>query len=490
MQENSMSKPFSTENRALIQGLYSLKFRSINAPLFEDLVAQARADVFFSLLFGNTVVSPGEAFFDSAAAIKIFGEIFSVIEPEFCRDHGWSPLILRIETPTAATDLRALLKKRWSDQRQFLLLFREDDASFDSEVAKNARRLAQEFIDEAAPKEQLATAFARLSDPYRVPLRGLSLYDPPEALVGATMTTPSLVSSETAGHINRIINHCQKTGAVELTPPPLFREHIGGFSLAAALSTRLTSLNEENGMQEISELAKDFFSKYRNEVPMGQFMDTGPEQFGKHFERVRNWLESDWHGKRALAHDAAAWINTRESTVTMPEIANERIFYLSETRGRDFMTLDKALFRLDWTVLKSIVSDTKWKIIIQDIRNAQASNNVDELVGLAENLLNFFAKKLSEYFVQSEHGLVKLTGRAMTTASALPGVVAAISGYSFQDFLTMLFGGVAIHALIKSPIVKDFAAGPSVSFIASGLANKTGGSLKRTVVHRDYLGKH
>ena len=429
------------QHKAVIQTLYSGRCTGENAGHFDYGLAQARSDVFFTLLFGGTVTCSAASFFDSPIAIRVFGELLST--PGFkAEQHGyvWLPLRLYADSPNQKADngrekpsIRAYLYERWTNPNLKLCLFRELDLDFglsSPEIQQSKKRAADSIaVNDIKSSLLLGEALS--------PIVQKHLVGPSSAKYD-----PILMSADDAANwITRIIRYVEETQCFDFIEEKIYRNTIAGFRPLHAIITRTNRLAErlgegymayEKGTFKFRELAKaneEYKKKSLENSHINVLHTNGRKIYSQLYPLVVQWMEADWHGTRRNAYEADACLYSTnwEAREIFDFDKHASAHYLEVDAIDDSLRLAQEKFgMLDWTVLLQTVSDFNWTKAVMDAKT-KSSTEAGEKASLV--LLNLLARKINDFNFNALDQRLTIVAKNTSGLSILGSAVAFCLGH-------------------------------------------------------------
>jgi hypothetical protein len=412
----------------LLQTLYSGRCGSANALHFDYALAQARADVFFSLLFGARVVCSAGAFFDSPIAIRVFGELFSL--PSFkaiSEEHAWYPLCLNTDNP-ALCGAKDFLIGRWLNPQSTFGLFREREDGFQLEGGRTILDLRKAAADCIRDDE-----YARLRniyEPFLVP-HEISCYDQMQTLAAGRIDPSSenlnrqpgsvviqpLLTEDFAQWLRLIIEYLTRSNCFYSLEPEKYENVLNKFSPLAAIKSRTKDLPHRRrgdySLGELRKLNREFEHAVGNTPLMNAFHQRGPEIYGHYYSLINNWIEAEWHATRHAAYVTSVCLfsSNWEEREVFDFDAESKVHYLLKARIDDSLRRTQEEFgELDWSLLLGVVSDPKWRLEISKVRGAKTS---DEIAEGCDKILEMLANRITDFTFQCDKGCLSIVAKAV-----------------------------------------------------------------------------
>lgn len=505
-----MNRSASLQHDTLVQTLYSGRCGSAQALYFDYALAQARADVFFSLLFGGRIVCSAGTFFDSPIAIRIFGELFSHERfKAVCESHQWHPLRLNTDNPqrVAAKDY---LLSRWRDPKIAFGLFRETEVDFHLAPEKIAarKRAAAESV-ENGQYGRLEAIYEPFLAEHRVP-RYDSVGDryPERPSVTEPRTgakhgnkdstdarIPTILTTQFAAWLRSIMNYLSLPDCFVNMDADRYKTILSKFSPLAAVKKRTnTILNDRIGnyiLDDLRNCNREFESVVGGSPLMNEFHKNGLRIYGHYYALVNNWIELDWHTTRHAAYGSSTCLlsSNWEARQVFDFDAASKIHYLLDTRIDDSLRLTQERFgELDWSILLDVVSDREWELLIWKIREATTT---EEVAAAADKILNLLSRRITSFSFQSDKGRLSIRAKNITNIASHASAVAVCVAY-FESSLTGLLGAAALTAFsalarLKQPFATGIAATvPGAMWLYQKL---TGRALRTAVVPTIFIGE-
>jgi len=399
----------SWQHGVVIQTLYSGRCTSDSAPYFDYGLAQARSDIFFSLLFGGTINYSAGAFLDSPTAIRAFGELMSHPLFEATRlKVSWTPLRLHTDNPAKWDGIRAYVAGRWRDAAMRFALFREVDSDFKLESPLDTYDLRMQAAD-AIEGERSATHPGLLPDALAPFLKAVRVAhhvegEPPRDGDGNIVTGgvsdavygPILKDADkSAIDIEAILRYVDGNACFHSMDGETHRDVLGGFPPRMAIRSRTDAI-----VRQVGPDAKDF--------AIGRFELDDLIESNTRFEALAS---SESHMNALHIHGSAG-------------LAQERFG------------------ELDWGVLLEIVSLDEWPRHVLRIRSAQTK---DAAFAAAEALLNLLAKRIVDFNFQLINGRLSASSKVAAGAAVCPTAASVCLGH-FESSLVSLAGAGAFSA--------------------------------------------
>jgi len=467
----------------LLQTLYSGRCGEDNALHFDYALAQARADVFFSLLFGGRIVCSAGAFFDSAIAIRVFGELFSQANfKTLSEEYEWYPLCLNTDNP-APWRVKDYLISRWLNPEQTFGLFREREKGFEAEWSGRIlemRRAAADCVRDDQ-YDRLRNVYRPFLVPYEVPRYDYvrSLNDKRPDVSAAQCTQPPgsvliqpILTEDFASWLRSIVEYLTNRDCFYSMDSGDYENTLTKFSPLSAIKSRTRELPRERvgdyDLFELQEMNHEFENTVGNNPMMGAFHQKGPGIYGHYYALINNWIEAEWHATRHAAYRSRVCLfsSNWEEREVFDFDAESKIHYLLNAHIDDSLRLSQEKFgELDWSLLLGLVSDQRWRSLIWDVRDAKTS---DAIVKGCDQMLDMLAGRITDFSFQADKGCLSIMAKSV--ANVLGRASAALCTSHFQADLSVLMG--PRHAHISSSLTEQVAAlsvaRPIERFIVSG----------------------
>ena len=475
-----MDRITAVQHDSVVQTLYSGRCGSSQALYFDYALAQARADVFFSLLFGGRIVCSAGMFFDSPIAIRVFGELFSNVRfTAVCERYDWCPLRLNSDNPfTHAQGIRnakEYLLSRWRDPTKTFGLFREREDHFviDSAQTIRDRKLAAARAVELDEYARLRNIYEPFLAEHRIPAAVLlpsSASEPQTGReTGMSGAAPALVSpvltSQFAEWLRCILDYLNPPDRfvdMELLP---YQTILSAFSPFAAVKSRTSGLNQDRvGNYDIPELCErnlEFERSVGSSPMMNDFHNRGPEIYQHYYALVNSWIEQDWHTTRHEAYGSATCLlssNWEERQVFDFDAAS-KVHYLSDTRIDDSLRLTQERFgELDWSILFDVISDQRWAALIWKIRDATTR---EEAEAAADEIFDLLSVRITDFDFQSDKGRFSIRAKRITDVLSFTSTLTVcVENYGGSVLHMLGAAGVAVssRARLKQPVTAGIVA--------------------------------
>lgn len=426
------------QRKVILQSLYSGRALLRNVAFFQVMLAQARTDVLKALIFGNTIVVSAESFYDSPIAIRIFGEIFDEIGPDFCEKYGWAPLELHVETRSAAETPAQFLIERWSNLGPYFHFFRASDESIDPKVREDFQRTAAQTLVDGS-YDDLQDVMKPLCEPYvlsdagigaagRIPLPSISEY-------------PSLLTRAAISNMQFVENYLLRMKRFKHLGQSNFDATVKAFSQTDVIAQRGLGLIDRAEREMLLSRNNEFARRFGTALPMSIFLREGPTVYGEQFDLARFWVEKDFHMKRLSPYDAVCCIAASDyepKGIFDADTDLKEVFDRDDRLDDDGSTVVEEHFRFEWSVLKDLVASASWRGAISAIRKAKTQEQLD---AAAERVLDVLKEKLVEFHVTSKKGVVSVQGPRLASFGAL-GLMGA--GYVIANVLHMSPAQIAL----------------------------------------------
>jgi hypothetical protein len=458
-----MTSPASWQHDTLVQTLYSGRCGAGNALYFDYALAQARADVFFSLLFGSRIICSAGTFFDSSIAIRVFGELFS--NPRFmtlCEHYKWYPLHLNTDNPRrwAAKDY---LLNRWRDPNIKLGLFREDEASFEAQLARGISDLKKTAADciQSGQYARLKNTYEPFLADHEVPCYDEApIPDAEQSGLDAFVDTARdrsrsssawispILTNDFAEWLHSILDYLSLRDCFVNMDPDSYNNTLSKFSPLSAVQKRTDSLPHESSrnyaLDELRELNRKFKSVVGDSPLMNAFHRHGPAIYGHYFPLINHWIEVDWHTTRHAAYTSSTCLlsSNWEARQLFDIDPRSKVHYWLDTTIDDSLRPTQEGFgELDWSLLLDVVSDPSWQSLIWKIRDAKSP---EEVAAWSDQVLDLLSRRITSFDFQLVKGRLLIAAKTVT-ASAFGA--AAVCTSHFDSTLAGLLGvGVGIAA--------------------------------------------
>lgn len=389
------------QHDVILQSLYSSKSFGDKALYFKRSLAQARADVFFALVFGATIKSSAASFLDSSIAIRVFGELFSHKDVDMiCDDYNWVPLILNTDGTEKISPENFLLK-RWQNPNGKFAIFREFDnddldASLDSvELKKSASNCLSN-----GNFGTLNLVLQKLFEEYEV------LHDEltSQPAIQSFLRCEAILQDGAGYWFKNILSYLKRPGAFQTrldVPNPTI---INSFTPQDAIKRRSNSIGTElfgpYRKTTLLSLNEEFEKKLKGTAVMNPFFTEAQKHYGRYYPLIAHWVEADWHGLRHKMYGSATLVAS--SDWTLLDIFgfdnSSRVYYDSEDDIDDSLAVQhEDIIEFDWSSLFSIMKNTRWHDAIRSIKCGEnIASNVElvfDLVARAQTSFTFSLEK-------------------------------------------------------------------------------------------------
>ncbi len=469
-------------HKVIIQNLYSRKADSSKAIQYTYTTAQARSDVFYSLLFGGQVCFSAGAFFDSPIAVQVFGELCSHPKFEsFCQDYGWRPLWLNTDrlsdfpcNDSSKPSIVQFITARWRDPKLSFIFFREFEAGFDDPAKMKEMKDNASAALEAEEYGGLADILAPLYEAHRIEhaidfenIRNQrSLIDEETAQERLDYspefaTTPAILTNSTGKWLKGLVDYLTKYKALEnreATKRPAALEDFRPMMSVLERTKRLEGLSKQFSKEELDGLNSEFVRRFGDNITtMNPIHKDGPTHYGHYYPIVDFWTEAEWHQVRHRMYGAETCILSSDWQIR--DIGDfdptSLATYVADLRIDDSLRVTQEGFgEASWDVLFSTITDTKWRSLLRQIRG-ESDRELQRKY--ADAILNLLASKFSDFHFEDDGGFVSIN---LKRASRI-GSVAAYGGLVMKYHNTL-------EGLLGTPlaIVAVSAAAP-LSYIPS-----------------------
>jgi hypothetical protein len=476
------------QHDVVLQSLYSAKSSAKHLNYLEFSLAQARTDVFFTLLFGGRIVMSAGSLFDSPLAIRIFGELFSTSGFQILtKEYNWRPL--HICTDQATLKMPAeFLGERWKNPESNFTLFRQCDPNFemDAKILHDLRSQLHAAIEEKN-FDNIKPIYEPFTIPYTTKLDALGNRD--------ARSFPSLMAGDYSAWFKNILIYIEQEGNWSHLPVGPLRDQLDQFSPAASIRHRINSLtqNDDNEVETRASLIErlaEFDKITKSSRVMNPFHVTGPRVFEQYYSLLSHWIEMDWHAVRSNIYRSNSCIFSSDWQIrdVFDLEKNSKAYFLSDSRLiDDGSRLPQDRYSaIDWSILLGLVTNIDWRNMN---RKAKSAKNSDELVRQHEEIMNFLAKKLTEFHFENKSGKYSIIAKKSS------GVVGAVTGFSIVDkYVEGIFGPVlsGLGALSLSSAVQNYQTFAKdiaylVPFITKIHEKYERHSLRRAVVPQIYF---
>ena len=502
-------------HKVVIQNLYSSKANWSKALRHGYTIAQARSDVFFSLLFGGQVCLSAGAFFDSPIAIHVFGELCSHDKfDSFCSDYGWRPLWLNTDRrsepnadPTIQPSPVEFITSRWRDKRMSFTFFRESESGFNdpekmSLLKENASSaleggeygslgdlLAPLYQDhEIARYDSVATTGLTDPDPAAETLPDtLLVHDPSPAIVR------SILTDKTGIWFKGLMDYLTKYKSFEHRDTAKNPSALDEFFPLKAILERTKNIDGTSNLHskvELDQLNADFLKELGNQPTMNPIHIKGPEHYGPiYYPLIEYWMEMEWHQVRHRLYGAQSCILS--SDWHMREMFDfdraSMATYVRDVRIDDSLRVTQEGFgEIAWDVLFATISDKRWRDLLVALRGEV---DRDRRRKHADGILNLLASKWSEFHIEHKDGFVSISVKrgaaTLGYAAAYAGVVRnhhnTLDGLlGTHNLLEVVAAPVGLVAANSKPVTQML--NPLVKGARYALASYKGRQLRRTIV--------
>jgi hypothetical protein len=482
----------------ILQSIYSTKSWGDKAPFFEYSISQARADIFFSLLFGGQIVASAGAFFDAPIALRVLGELMS--HPKFiatCIDYGWRPLRLNTDGDAALSPAQ-YLAGRWLNPTTEFTFFREPGQSlWEGETAALAalKKEASEAVDRGefgrlsrVLKPLYANHLIRQSPAGRRDSRYLEL--PPASM-------PAVLTPAVGEWLRAILGYLRLDDTFTRMSDASRLEYMKNFSLFDAVMTRTNALTDEYFGQfsksELCALNIDFIRKVPGRSSMNAYHIEGPSHYGHYYTLIHNWIEIEWHILRHQLYQTDTCLLSSDWTLRdLFDFDREsKVTYLSNVAVDDSLRVAQEGFaQIHWDVLLAVITDHKWATQIQRLHE---HTNLDQKRRAAEEILDFLAVKLADFIFDTKDGRISILAKRASKVGALASYAGIVSKY--HNTLEGLFGSGPTWSLAVggATLVSDAPrlASPLAKVVVKGLRYASekyeAMRLRRAIVPGNYL---
>lgn len=453
-------------------------------------------------MFGGQIHGSAGAFLDSAIAIRVFGELFT--EPGFlevCRDHGWRPLMLNTdELPHDPTTPRPMvtdyLCRRWRNFSLTNNFFRLGEPGFDRDGL--ARSLQEKTVDLLASGhlDALQDALAPLS----IDHAAIALDPSAQAPAGVT-ALPALFKPQDKNRVPKagvwlqsILDYLIRFDACadrRNSPDPDILEK---YSMSDAILRRTENIDAEKfpeEKRELEELNTEFLARHGDIRLMSDLHNHGEDHYGHNWLLIRHWMESEWHINRQKMYAADVCILSSDLLIrsVLDFDRHSLLTYSSDIKIDDSLRITQQKFaQLDWVILISLASDSRWRTAVQALRDAP-SGAKRQLA--AERIFTLLAQRIGALRIEKVGDMISLSldysanaAAALTLAEPLMGSyfgdIKGIFGADVGDFLHLAEIGGNSARLVK-PLVPGFLRG-----VRQPLAEWIDHELRRCVAYRNY----
>jgi hypothetical protein len=426
------------QHDVVLHSLYSTKAFGSKARFFDIAIAQARADVFYHLLFGARVVCSAGAFFDSPIALKIFGEILQHDLFARVQDyHQWFPLAVNTDSNEAVVSAPQYIRTRWALPDARFSFFREYDqvrGNFlpeKTDMKRNAAACLNEenyFIGGRSDLGRLEDILSPLFEPYK--------FERPHAVAArlSRSSMPAILKPGIGEWFRAFFKYFQAPGTFvnrESAPQP---QEIERFSPIRSITLRAQALETDSfgiyKKDKLAELCSSFEAEVSHKFFARELYMKGPKHFGLYYPIVSHWAEAGWHTARHRAYGSATAVTASDwalSDILDFEKAEKVISLENESIPDDQELRSANVSDFDWAVLFEVIMDKNWRPLIRRIKEETDPRPA------AEQLLRLVASKHSTFRVQQKS--------LRLTFSLGVATVLSTFGHIVKDYDTT-FGGI------------------------------------------------
>lgn len=505
----------------VLQSLYSGRAVGSSAIYYQDLISQARSDVFFSLVFGGRIMQSAGSFFDSAIAIRIFGELFSY--PWFfdaCNNYGWRPLLLNTDTPDRPRPIE-FIGRRWRNENLDLTLFREFDLNFSlgpTLQKKVAYKTTAAELLERGEYGSFSDHLQHVRHDHVLSAESISEFHtdsesatettssevPPSILDKRTKTYPALLTKDVGLWFDRILKYCSYPNTFNSGHDSINSDALKGFSPMRAIKLRTENLRKTAvgnlRKDELEELNLEFAAKIGVGGVMSPFHQQAPTHYRHYYPLIGQWVESEWHTARHMMYGADACVYSTSWTSKNIFDFDDKplVSHLSETSVDDSPDIELGSFsEMSWDILFSLVSDSKWRTLIDELHSR---HSIDEKKKIASSIIELVVKKMVDYeFISEKSRLIISTNKIAAIAAGTAtytGILAKFHTH-IEQFLGPYLGEYS-QVAEALPVVagaiseaKNYVqiAKLTVPSIKHFRRRSVGKRLRKFLVHNPYLPK-
>jgi hypothetical protein len=498
----------SWQHDVVLQTLYSAQSRGNNALYFDYSLAQARADVFFSLLFGGKIICSAGMFFDSLIAIRIFGELFS--DPRFnslCQKHRWHPLKLNTDNPQL-TDPKNYIIGRWENPEIKFGLFREGESDFISRLAVDMDALKKDAAE--CIRNDDYVKLRNIYEPFLIDYEiddYLQDFDAPKNGINDTLPERTmrhaasariapLLTKEFSEWLQSIVEYLSLPDCFVSMDPDAYAKILSTFVPLISVKRRTEALTLERfgdyDINDLRERNKEFESLVGNTPTMNALHRIGLGIYGHYYPLVNHWIEMDWHATRHAAYLSSACVlsSNWEARQVFDFDATSKVHYLMDTRIDDTLRLSQEKFgELDWGILLDLIADSDWRSLIAKIKDASEAKDV---AALTDQILNMLSKRITSFSFDSEKGRLSISAKHVRSLTGRGSALAAILCTAhYQSSLEGLLGiaglglGAGLLGSLNSPATTAIAGlVPGARWVCEQITRK---QLRTAIVPNLYL---
>jgi len=233
-----------------------------------------------------------------------------------------------------------------------------------------------------------------------------------------------------------------------------YEDKISPFSPFSAVESRTQTLPIDNlgnyFTEELKELNKEFKSIAGTSPLMNDFHVHGPDVYKHYFLLVNSWIESEWHMTRHAAYSSSNCLmssNWLERSI-LDFDKNSRIYYQIDTRMDDSLRKTQERFgQLDSSLLLDVISDRRWRPLIQEIRSAQT---LDEFTRASDKIFSILSNKITTFSFDNNGGHISITARKINSTIDLVSDVSTCLT-AIERSLHDLFGVTTLAESLNAP---------------------------------------
>ena len=468
----------------VLQSLYPSKGEGHVPDFLEQSLCQARTDVFLSLLFGGRIVTSAGAFFDSALAVRVFGELFS--HKDFRRiqtSRGWQPL--RISTDVLGhIPPVAYLVDRWARPDARFGFFREFDPGFEVEngCLSPVRSAVVDFLQSGTRDfDSLGSLMESLYAPHE-----MELVKPAWKI--RNNQVPAALDYGAGSWLGLILDYLSDTENWSGRENARNPDALDVFSPVEAIRARAGGVADKAVARKIVALVGVLSGRLSGRRTMNAFHIEAPAVFGPYYPLVDHWVEAEWHAIRHAMYGSATLMlsSGRHERSLLDLDPRQKIasFAPHTIREEDGSTTEfVGDVSFDWDVLFGVVDDARWQGLIRKIREN------DDRAGAEAALCELIAAKLTDFSFNEEKGHVRivakraaqwisyggLAGAFCSTVSALVGTHIPLGAFAGEA------AAVAIAPLMGKTELLGHMVAPGFRLASRTFAER---ELRRAVIPR------
>ena len=461
-------------HKVVLQNLYSTKCGWSKSLCHGYSIAQARSDVFFSLLFGGQICASAGAFFDSPIALRVIGELSShPLFLNYCRLYGWRPLALNTDmlvNNSTDPDPIDYIVSRWRNPKTTFGFFRDGEPGFEDLEATRPIKLLACMSLEKGHFENLENQFETLYKDHHT-----DLFDPDwerhqaEGFASPRpATTPAILTPDTWIWLKAILGYIHEFQMMKHRNSADHPEVLDSFRPMQAIIERTASMWKDTPnykKEELEELNREFLGRIGNPVAMNPIHNEAPSLYGHYYPLIAYWMETEWHQVRQRTYGAKTCILSSDWMIREVQDFDElsKATYLRDERVDDSLRMAQEQFgEISWDLLFEVVSNPRWRSLVQSMHDPTATTK-QEAIG--EEILGLLAASFGQFHITNEKGFVHCAVKKTALASSLLAYTGLASDFCGslhgalglpQSMAPLSSGGISHAFLAAAPLLGAF----------------------------------